>query len=75
MAVVKYHEGRFPPRELDWPQLLPLIGPESGDLNVSGPTEHRGEAVGFLNLTDARQMALCIKKRKKRHTKRVAVNP
>lgn len=24
---VSYHEGRFPPAELDWPQLLPLIGP------------------------------------------------
>jgi len=27
MGVVKYHEGRFPPRELDWQRLLPLIGP------------------------------------------------
>ncbi|MGH6795600.1 MAG: Fic family protein [Methylocella sp.] len=26
MAVL-YHEGRFPPGELDWPRLLPLIGP------------------------------------------------
>ena len=24
---VLYHDGRFPPRELDWPRLLPLIGP------------------------------------------------
>ncbi|MGQ0446716.1 MAG: Fic family protein [Beijerinckiaceae bacterium] len=24
---VSYHDGRFPPRELDWPRLLPLIGP------------------------------------------------
>lgn len=27
MAAVRYHEGRFPPRELEWPRLLPLIGP------------------------------------------------
>lgn len=27
MAPVKYHEGRFPPANLDWPRLLPLIGP------------------------------------------------
>jgi hypothetical protein len=27
MTPVHYHEGRFPPRDLDWPRLLPLIGP------------------------------------------------
>ena len=28
MAAVHYHEGRFPPEErLDWPKLIPLIGP------------------------------------------------
>ena len=28
MAPVHYHEGRFPPEErLDWPKLIPLIGP------------------------------------------------
>jgi len=26
---VHYHEGRFPPKELDWPRLVPLIGPAS----------------------------------------------
>jgi Fic family protein len=26
MAVL-YHQGRFPPADLDWPRLLPLIGP------------------------------------------------
>lgn len=26
---VKYHVGRFPPAGLDWPRLLPLIGPAS----------------------------------------------
>lgn len=26
-APVRYHEGRFPPRELDWPRLIPLLGP------------------------------------------------
>lgn len=25
--AVQYHQGRFPPSNLDWPRLLPLIGP------------------------------------------------
>lgn len=27
MAPVRYHNGRFPPPTLDWPALIPLIGP------------------------------------------------
>lgn len=27
-----YHLGKFPPRELDWPRLIPLIGPASAGL-------------------------------------------
>jgi Fic family protein len=27
VTAVLYHEGGFPPRDLDWPRLLPLIGP------------------------------------------------
>ncbi len=27
MAVVTYHLGRFPPATLDWPRLIPLLGP------------------------------------------------
>jgi Fic family protein len=27
MSAVKYHQGKFPPPTLDWPRLLPLIGP------------------------------------------------
>ena len=27
MATVHYHEGKFPPRDLDWSRLIPLIGP------------------------------------------------
>ena len=27
--AVQYHQGRFPPQDLDWPRLLPLIGPAS----------------------------------------------
>jgi hypothetical protein len=26
MATVQYHLGKFPPPELDWPQLVRLIG-------------------------------------------------
>ena len=26
MPPVRYHAGRFPPVELDWPQLIPLLG-------------------------------------------------
>lgn len=27
MPPVRYHEGKFPPTDLDWPRLIPLIGP------------------------------------------------
>jgi Fic family protein len=27
MGAVTYHEGRFPPEALDWPRLIPLLGP------------------------------------------------
>jgi Fic family protein len=27
MAPVHYHEGRFPPSTINWPRLLPLVGP------------------------------------------------
>ena len=27
LMPVLYHDGRFPPSTLDWPRLLPLIGP------------------------------------------------
>lgn len=27
MAAVLYHQGRFPPAALDWPRLIPLLGP------------------------------------------------
>ena len=42
MAAVHYHEGRFPPEErIDWPALIPLIGPavvvvDVGGLSASG---------------------------------------
>ena len=26
-AAVRYHAGRFPPERLDWPALIPLLGP------------------------------------------------
>lgn len=29
MSPVPYHDGGFPPPDLDWPRLLPLIGPAS----------------------------------------------
>lgn len=29
MSPVLYHSGRFPPDQIDWPRLLPLIGPAS----------------------------------------------
>ena len=30
--AVRYHLGKFPPKELDWPKLIPLIGPASAGL-------------------------------------------
>lgn len=29
---VQYHLGRFPPRGLDWPRLIPLLGPASASV-------------------------------------------
>ena len=29
---VRYHLGKFPPKEIDWPRLIPLIGPASAGL-------------------------------------------
>src|SRR5690606_13101466 len=29
VMAVYYHLGAFPPTELDWPQLIPLLGPAS----------------------------------------------
>jgi Fic family protein len=29
---ISYHLGKFPPRDLDWQQLIPLIGPASAAL-------------------------------------------
>lgn len=29
MAAVRYHEGHFPPRQIDWERLIPLVGPSS----------------------------------------------
>lgn len=39
MAVL-YHLGQFPPAELDWPQLIPLLGP------ILAAVEHRRRAGG-----------------------------
>ncbi|MGM0417691.1 MAG: Fic family protein [Thermodesulfobacteriota bacterium] len=27
MAAIHYHDGKFPPKQLDWERLIPLIGP------------------------------------------------
>jgi hypothetical protein len=27
MSAVNYHLGQFPPKEFDWPKLIPLMGP------------------------------------------------
>jgi Fic family protein len=32
MPPVRYHDGAFPPETLDWPRLIPLIGPASSAL-------------------------------------------
>ena len=31
-TTVRYHLGQFPPKTLDWPRLIPLIGPANGGL-------------------------------------------
>lgn len=37
---VRYHAGEFPPQELDWPQLIPLIGPANAALARYDGTLH-----------------------------------
>lgn len=32
MAPIRYHDGGFPPKEIDWSKLIPLIGPARGAL-------------------------------------------
>ena len=32
MPPVRYHTGGFPPGDLDWPKLIPFIGPASASL-------------------------------------------
>lgn len=32
MSSVRYHLGEFPPKELDWARLIPLLGPANGGL-------------------------------------------
>lgn len=27
MSAVTYHEGKFPPRNIDWPRIIPFLGP------------------------------------------------
>ncbi len=29
---VKYHEGKFPPQNIEWPRLIPLLGPAAASL-------------------------------------------
>ena len=32
MSKVFYHAGRFPPEQLEWPKLIPLLGPTAAAL-------------------------------------------
>lgn len=44
MAAVRYHEGAFPPVELDWQRLIPLIGPANAAV-----ARYEGVLHGILN--------------------------
>ncbi|MDE0463420.1 MAG: Fic family protein [Caldilineaceae bacterium] len=44
MTPVRYHTGRFPPQNLDWQSLLPIIGPAHAA--VAG---YEGRLLGLLN--------------------------
>jgi len=47
--AVNYHLGAFPPATLDWPRLLPLIGPanavENHLLTTNGFVNHKNDFV------------------------------
>ena len=32
MTPVRYHEGKFPPQNIEWPRLIPLLGPAAASL-------------------------------------------
>ncbi len=34
--TVNYHHGHFPPKDIDWSQLIPLIGPANAAIIVCG---------------------------------------
>jgi Fic family protein len=36
--TVRYHEGRFPPEALDWPKLIPCLGPTAAAVARYGGT-------------------------------------
>jgi Fic family protein len=44
MPATKYHEGRFPPQDLDWQRLLPLIGPANAAV-----ARYEGALLGIPN--------------------------
>jgi len=44
MATVHYHAGHYPPTALDWPPLIPLLGPA-----VAAGARHEGMLAAVLN--------------------------
>lgn len=47
MAAVLYHQDRFPPAALDWPRLIPLLGPAAAAV-LAFPT--------LLNIAEGREV-------------------
>lgn len=59
MAAVHYHYGRFPPVELDWTDLIPLIGPASAALaRYDGVLTAIPNAAVFLSPLTAQEAVL-----------------
>ncbi len=46
---VRYHLGQFPPQTLDWPRLIPLIGPANvGLARYDGLLSGKGRRPGIF---------------------------
>jgi hypothetical protein len=44
---VKYHAGAFPPTNIEWPELIPLIGPANAAV---------ARYDGLLNIAEGRKV-------------------
>jgi len=47
---VHYHEGKFPPSNLDWQRLIPLLGPANAAVARYEGSGRRAAVLAFIEL-------------------------